>query len=309
MTTQSIKSIVSVSGLPEVLNQEIYQGLAPFLEEATKWDQEARSIVVTDESQATEMKRARELRLILKKTRVAAEKKTAELKANANIYVKTVNGAAKLIESTLSPIEDYLQEQEDFAKRAQEARVQALLVARQEELSGVKEFVPGLTWGSLGNASEEDYRLIKHSAIAAMDKKLADELEAKRLAEQEASKSMPTQAFIATTPPEPKPVLTGSVFDVKPTEQVVAPASTESFWERVASGTPSFEESTPQIQTNPDLRLLDSVLQDVIRLKSIFAKYPLQNQNSKDLMNSVCILLGRLETFTNDGIQKIKEAK
>lgn len=304
MTTQSIKSIVSVSGLPEVLNQEIYQGLAPFLEEASKWDQEARSIVVTDEGQATEMKRARELRLILKKTRVAAEKKTAELKANANIYVKTVNGAAKLIESTLSPIEDYLQVQEDFAKRAQEARVQALLVDRQEELLGVKEFVPGLTWGSLGNASEEDYRLIKHSAVAAMDKKLADDIEAKRLAEEEAKALALSQPAPESTKPSP---LAGSVFDVKPTEPVAAPASTGDFWSRVASGTPSFEESNHQVQANPDLKLLDSILQDVIRLKQIFAKYPLQNQNSKDLVGNVCVLLGRLEVFTNDGIQKIKQ--
>jgi len=98
--------------------------------EAKKWVAKADAIKVTDCSQVSEMQKARELRLTLKNIRCDVENKRKAMKADALAKGKAVDGIANVVKVMIEPVESYLQEQEDFAKRVEEARINELRRSR-----------------------------------------------------------------------------------------------------------------------------------------------------------------------------------
>lgn len=102
--------------------------------QAKEWNEKAKTIKVTDASQLKEMKLARESRLIIRKVRTGVEDKRRELKADALSYGKAVDSIANYLKGLIEPTEEYLLEQEEFAKRIEAQRIEEMKQARIAEL-------------------------------------------------------------------------------------------------------------------------------------------------------------------------------
>lgn len=98
------------------------------------WQVEAAGLLVTAEDQVGKMKRARLLRLEIKDARVALDKRRKELKASVLVEGRAIDGAFAVFEGLAAPLEAHLREQETFAERAEAARRDALMEARQAAL-------------------------------------------------------------------------------------------------------------------------------------------------------------------------------
>jgi hypothetical protein len=116
------------------------------------WQTEAAGLLVTAEDQVGRMKRARLLRLEIKDARVALDKKRKELKASVLVEGRAIDGAFAVFEGLAAPLEAHLRDQETFAERAEAARRDALMEARQAALLALEtplwEIPPDL--GDLG---------------------------------------------------------------------------------------------------------------------------------------------------------------
>src|SRR4030043_2249062 len=118
-----LQTIVQSSGLDKIKADFILQQFQDYFKIAGEWDLKAKSIVVTDESQTTDMEMARVGRLFLKEKRVAIEKARKSLKEQALREGKAIDGIANVLKALIVPIEEYLDKQEHFVeiKAAEEA--------------------------------------------------------------------------------------------------------------------------------------------------------------------------------------------
>ena len=113
---------------------------APFNEAGVVLERH-KMIKVTSAEDKQQMKEAREMRLILKKTRVEVEHARKDLKADIIKQGRAIDSVAKFVKEVIEPAEEYLQLQEDFIK-IQEAEAAAQRKAdRIEELSQYTEDV------------------------------------------------------------------------------------------------------------------------------------------------------------------------
>jgi hypothetical protein len=176
-----------LNGLEEQTKQTIIARFATFLERASEWEQKAKAIKVTDISQVEEMAQAREGRLILKNIRVEADKTRKELKEDSLSYGRAVQGVYNLIENTISPIEDYLLEQEKFAERAEAQRLDDLRSVRQKEMILFCNYAPLSV--DLALMTDEEYNKFFTMAKAQHEEELnrAEEAARKKQAEAEAA--------------------------------------------------------------------------------------------------------------------------
>lgn len=121
--------------LPPSLLSNIETGFKPFFEQAEKWRAQARAIQITDASQTVEMKQARLLRLEIKNIRVSAEKVRKNLKADALLMGRAIDGCYNLLEAAIVPLERHLDEQEKFAERLAEAERLRIKAEREAALA------------------------------------------------------------------------------------------------------------------------------------------------------------------------------
>ena len=176
---QVIQSVGLEYNSTSVIQQTLHENFMPFITQAEEWKQKASELVVTDISQVTEMKLAREARLALKEIRINADKKRVELKEDSLKYGKAVQGVYNFIEGKIKPIEKYLEEQEKFVEIQESKRKAELKAIRQEKLNPYMMFVPyGL---DLGELSEEDFEKAYNGAKLQMEAKI----EAQRKAEED----------------------------------------------------------------------------------------------------------------------------
>jgi hypothetical protein len=176
-----------LNGLEEQTKQTIIAKFATFLERASEWEQKAKAIKVTDISQVEEMAQAREGRLILKNIRVEADRTRKELKEDSLSYGRAVQGVYNLIENVISPIEDYLLEQEKFAERAEAQRLDDLRSVRQKEMILFCNYAPLSI--DLGLMTDEEYNKFFTMAKAQHEEELnrAEEAARKKKQEEEAT--------------------------------------------------------------------------------------------------------------------------
>jgi hypothetical protein len=155
----------------------------PFFEKAEEWKEKALALVVTDATQVTEIKQAREARLIMRQIRIDADKTRKALKEDSLRYGKAVQGVYNVIEFLISPIEEHLEKQEKFAENAEKARQELARQERTEMLKDLQAYLPPC--GDLGIMAQHEFdRLL---SIGKTQKELAEkEAEAKRLAELDA---------------------------------------------------------------------------------------------------------------------------
>lgn len=172
-------AVIKQENLAEPSAVAIQSGFAPHFAAAGEILKKCRTITVTDASQKAEIKAARDYRLALKNTRVAAEKTKKALKDESLRTGRAIDSFYNILLHLTASEEKRLQEQEDFAERQEAARKLALKTARVEELTAVQ--FSGAAFLALGDMPEPEYQAILEGAKLAH----AAKLEAAARAEQE----------------------------------------------------------------------------------------------------------------------------
>lgn len=173
----SLVEIVEQNGLEKTQAQTILDQFSGFFEQAKTLEEEARSIVVTDESQVEDMKRARVARLTLKDIRVNAEKVRKALKEDSLRKGKAIDGIANVIKALVVPIEEYLESQERFAEFRETERKEKKLA---ERVSLLQQYVPDTNMYNLKEMSDDGFEQLLVSSKAAREAQIAAEEKAER---------------------------------------------------------------------------------------------------------------------------------
>lgn len=173
-----LTTIIKDNGLDETKSQNILSSFTNFLEQAKGWEEKAKTIVITDVLQVKEMKQAREARLALKEIRCNAEATRKTLKEQSLREGKAIDGIANIIKAVIVPIEEHLENQENFVKRKVEAEKDRV---RDERMVKLSPFVSDISIYNLRDMSEEGFaKLLETSELALKATK-----EAERRAEEE----------------------------------------------------------------------------------------------------------------------------
>lgn len=177
-----LQVIVKDSGLEPTKAKYILEQFQDYFKMADEWALKAKTIVVTDVSQTTDMEMARVGRLFLKEKRVAIEKARKSLKEQALREGKAIDGIANVLKALIVPIEEYLDKQEHFAENkakeeAERKRIEEEQKAEEERIRQEKitmlhnerksMLLPYLQWwdvalaaANLGELPEEDFKNI-----------------------------------------------------------------------------------------------------------------------------------------------------
>jgi hypothetical protein len=116
-----------------------------------------QNIEVTDASQTELMAEARTKRLALKKVRTTVENKRKALKEDSLRTGKAIDSVARLIKDTITPAEEYLEQQEKFAE-IQEAKRQAEL--KNERIQLLQPYCDDYFSLDLGAMSDDEFKLL-----------------------------------------------------------------------------------------------------------------------------------------------------
>lgn len=154
--------IINESGVEKETSLLLSKNFQEFYDVATEWNEKAKTLVVTNANQVTEMKMAKEARLILRDIRVNADKTRKALKEESLRYGKAVQSVYNVIESLIVPTEKYLEEQEKFVQIQEEKRKAELTIEREFLLKDYREFVPFGIY--LSELSDADFQKILSGA-------------------------------------------------------------------------------------------------------------------------------------------------
>ena len=160
--------------------------LSPFLEflgQAESWKDKVATIRVTDVSQVREMALAKQTRLALKEIRVASDKQRKAMKDESLKRGRMIDGLHAVIEGTITPLENQLREQEEFAIRKETARKLALKTSREEMLrpyGADTSFydlgaMPDQTFADLLEGTRQAYETKQAASRAAEEARIAAE--------------------------------------------------------------------------------------------------------------------------------------
>ena len=179
--------IIESTGLEVSTATQLRNTFNTMFADADKWLAQAKLIKVTDVSQTREMKMARETRLAIRQIRCDAENTRKRLKADALAKGKAIDGIANVLKALVEPVESYLQEQEDFAKRIEEQKREELRHARNLAMVPYAEFFQVSGGFDLAAMSQEQFdAMLDGLKIKKQAKENAErELEQKRLEEEE----------------------------------------------------------------------------------------------------------------------------
>jgi len=116
---------------------ELTAAAMPHFEAASPLCVQARQIVVTDAADTAGMKAARDARLAIKAVRVNADKARVALKDESLRKGKAIDAVFNGLRDALADHEAYLQEQEEFAQRAESKRLSEIKVVRDQRLAAM----------------------------------------------------------------------------------------------------------------------------------------------------------------------------
>lgn len=132
----NLMTLISSSGLVpdeiEMLTQKFNKADAM----ANEWSEKAKTIKVTSKDQTEEMELARQGRLALRAIRIEVENSRKELKESALRRGQAIDAIAKYLKDLITPIEDYLGQQENFVliqQQLEDARLLKEAKERQEK--------------------------------------------------------------------------------------------------------------------------------------------------------------------------------
>lgn len=187
-TNTELSTLIENSMVEIETAKSLHEAFLPFYEQALDWNKQAKTIVVTDATQLTEMKQAREARLALKAIRISVENRRKTLKEDSLRKGKAIDGVANLLKALIEPTEAYLQEQEDFTKIAEANRKEKLKIEREQLL---QPFGITTAFYKLDEMDEETFKVLYSNAKLSFERKIEEEKKAEeeRIArEQEALK-------------------------------------------------------------------------------------------------------------------------
>lgn len=172
--------------LPETILSEVVNTLAPFVADAGKIAREAESVKVTDASQTDLIEKSKDLRKRIGKVRIAADKARKGLKEQYLKPGQYIDAAGRHIASLIEPVESRLLEGEQIVERQEQARKNALVLARSQKLAPFMAPHDMATY-NLAEMSEEAFGklLAGQQALAKQqDEERAKALEASQAAEK-----------------------------------------------------------------------------------------------------------------------------
>ncbi len=137
--------------------QALESVFGPMLKQVQVWKSMAESIKVISPDQIEDMQQARKLRLLLKDTRVEADKKRKEMKEESLRKGKAVDGMFNIIKFLIVPLEEKLQKDEDFIHEMEEKRMDEMEEKRKQELSVLEV---DCSWYKLREMAEETYQAL-----------------------------------------------------------------------------------------------------------------------------------------------------
>lgn len=173
-----LELIVKESGLEKSKAQVLLTNFSNYFEIAAEWEKKASELVVTDESQTTLMKMAKEARLFLKQKRVAIENTRKELKEQSLREGQTIDAIAKILKNLIEPIEGHFEKQEKFAEIREDDRKQARMIERNEILSSLNY---DYSFTDTKNMSDQQFDLL----VKGIKSQIQEKIEAERKAEEE----------------------------------------------------------------------------------------------------------------------------
>jgi len=183
----NIAKLIDESGLNDERKLALKGSFNDFISIAQEWESKAKEIHVTDSSQKDLMKMAKEGRLLLRQKRLDIENLRKTIKEQPLRECQAIDSVAKAFKDLITPIEDYLKEQEEFEKRENEAKLNQLIHERGEAL---KQYGVDVQYLDLGNMPEPMFEMLLSSSKITYEQKLKEEKQAeeRRLAEQEAER-------------------------------------------------------------------------------------------------------------------------
>lgn len=159
----------------------------PLEEQAEQWKEKAFAIVVTDEKDTERMDQARDARLAIRQVRLNVDKVHKKLKEDSLRKGQVLDTIKRVLTGFIEPIEEHLQLQEDFAKVKEKERVDALQLARLEELKPYRVEGDNIDVLDLGNMADIVFQGVLNgvkSAHAQREQDKADQERAKREKEE-----------------------------------------------------------------------------------------------------------------------------
>ena len=132
---ENLALAVKSTGLDTQAAEVIEASFAPLFVQANKWAAQVAGLKVTDVSQVREMKLARESRLALKEIRVLAGKNKDRLKEDSLKRSRAVDSIYNTVKAICEPLESELLAQEQFALRAEAARLEKVKAERVSQLT------------------------------------------------------------------------------------------------------------------------------------------------------------------------------
>lgn len=169
-----ISKVVTQYELQGASADALQSTFSPLFDKAKAWREEAAKIKVTSLAQTAEMGNARKARLEIRQVRIEAEKAKTRLKADSLRYGNAVQGAYNMILLLTEPVEQYLQDQEDYGKRLQEKQQAEARDLRQCEAGKYLEFFPQTI--DLGTISDEEFARLLHYATTQWEAREAEKL-------------------------------------------------------------------------------------------------------------------------------------
>jgi hypothetical protein len=182
MTNPLSTAIVELE-LEPALTDQLINAFGPAFVAARDLTTDSKSIVVTDATQLTEMKAAREARIKIGKVRTGAEKLRKEMKDQYLRGGKAVDKVAKVIELICEPEEARLEEAEKFAERAEAKRKAELADARKVLLA---PYGVDTAFLNLADMPQGNFEALLSQSKLAYEARI--EAERKRVAEEEAAR-------------------------------------------------------------------------------------------------------------------------
>jgi hypothetical protein len=180
-TPDQLTKIVEQNRLPQVDATLLISSFSPFFAQADELIRASQSIVVTDATQVSLIRKAREARLALRQVRISAEHARKTLKEDSHRRSKAIDGINNVLLLAIEPEEKRLEEAEKFAERAEAKRKAELRDARTAELA---PFGVDGKFYQLDEMPDAQYATLLENSRNAHENKLAAE---KRAAEDRAA--------------------------------------------------------------------------------------------------------------------------
>ncbi len=102
--SNQLEVIVKESGLEQSKAKYILENFQDYFKIAEEWEQKAKTIIVTDVSQVTEMEMAKVGRKFLSKKRIDVENSRKKLKEQSLREGKAIDGIANVLKALIIPI-------------------------------------------------------------------------------------------------------------------------------------------------------------------------------------------------------------